>query len=506
MVRAGRDIVGAGLAPGVTKISAVGGFNSRGNLIVHNNPNDISIVSAGRDIVFANFDIAGPGVLEVSAGRNLYQADKGSITSIGPIAIDDKRPGASILMQAGVGTNGPDYAALTTYLDPANLAVTGVPLADQAGKVAKTYEKELADWLKERFDFAGTVEEARTYFAVLAPEQQGSFLRQVYFAELKAGGREYNDRQSSRYGSYFRGRQAIATLFPERDEAGNVLQRAGDIIMFGGSGVRSNFGGDIQMLAPGGQIVVGVEGQVPPASAGVLTLGPGGIQMYSKGSILLGLSRIMATMGGDVLAWSAEGDINAGRGAKTTIGYVPPRRVYDDYGMVTLSPNAPSSGAGISARSVIPGIRSGDVDLIAPLGTIDIGEAGVSGRNVNLAALQIINAANIQAQGNVTGVPTVQAPPVAALSTSSNLTAATQQAQPIAPSTNDRPSIIIVEFLGFGGGDGTSPDGGEERRRRDQGRQSYDPTSSVQYVGVGQLTDDQLRKLTPEEQHRLARQ
>ncbi len=59
-----------------------------------------------------------------------------------------------------------------------------------------------------------------------------------------------------------------------------------------------------------------------------------------------------------------------------------------------------------------------------PLGTIDIGGTGVSGRNVNLAALQIVNAVNISAQGNVTGVPTVQVPPVAALTSSNNMTAA----------------------------------------------------------------------------------
>lgn len=45
--------------------------------------------------------------------------------------------------------------------------------------------------------------------------QQAIFLRSVYFAELKAGGRGYNDPSSSRYGSYLRGRQAIAALFPE---------------------------------------------------------------------------------------------------------------------------------------------------------------------------------------------------------------------------------------------------------------------------------------------------
>jgi len=96
------------------------------------------------------------------------------------------------------------------------------------------------------------------------------------------------------------------------------------------------------------------EGVVPPATAGIVTQGSGDIQMYSKGSILLGLSRIMTTFGGDILAWSAEGDINAGRGAKTTVLYTPARRVYDSYGNVALSPVAPSSGAGIATLNPIP--------------------------------------------------------------------------------------------------------------------------------------------------------
>jgi filamentous hemagglutinin-like outer membrane protein len=112
-------------------------------------------------------------------------------------------------------------------------------------------------------------------------------------------------------------------------------------------------------------------------SAGMITQGSGDIHAYSKGSLLLGLSRIMTTFGGDILAWSAEGDINAGRGAKTTIVYTPPKRVYDNYGGVTLSPNVPSSGAGIATLNPIPGLPSGDIDLIAPLGTIDAGEAGI---------------------------------------------------------------------------------------------------------------------------------
>jgi hypothetical protein len=83
-------------------------------------------------------------------------------------------------------------------------------------------------------------------------------------------------------------------------------------------------------------------------------------------------------------------DVNADRGSKTATVYPPPKRVYDTYGRVVLSAQAPASGAGIATRNPIPKARPGGIDLIAPLGTIDAGEAGirVSG-NVNLAALQI---------------------------------------------------------------------------------------------------------------------
>ncbi|WP_454625216.1 filamentous haemagglutinin family protein [Bradyrhizobium cenepequi] len=503
-VRAGRDIVklgDRGIPNGVIDVSGI---------IMNNRDTDVSIVSASRDIIYANLQIAGPGTLMVSAGRNLYQADKGSLTSIGALVPGDPRPGAGIVAQAGVGGAEPDYAALAArYLDPTNLAQSGLPLADQPGKVAKVYATELAAWLSEHYGFGGTTEDALAFFEALAAEQKNIFLRQIYFAELREGGREYNDPSSTRFGSYLRGRQMIATLFPERDESGKPMQRAGDIIMFGGSGVRTNFGGDIQLIAPGGQVIIGVEGQVPPATAGVMTQGSGDIQLYAKGSILLGLSRIMTTFAGDILAWSAEGDINAGRGAKTTVLYTPARRAYDNYGNVALSPVAPSSGAGIATLNPIPEVQPGDIDLIAPLGTIDAGEAGirVSG-NVNLAALQIINAGNIQVQGSATGIPTVQAPNVSgALAASNTAGAASQQARtPQQGSAEAQPSVIIVEFIGFGGGDdGSSRE--KQRRPQDEERRSQiqDPQSRYQIVGAGNLTEEQFRELADERRKRIGR-
>jgi hypothetical protein len=219
--------------------------------------------------------------------------------------------------------------------------------------------------------------------------------------------------------------------------------------------------------------------------------------------VLLGLSRVMTTGGGDILIWSAEGDINAGRGSKSTVVYTPPKRTYDNYGSIQLSSQVPSTGAGIATLNPIPEVPPGDIDLIAPLGTIDAGEAGirVSG-NVNLAALQIVNAANITVQGTATGIPIVQPPNISGALTASNAAgAAAQQATtPQQGPGNAQPSIIIVEVLGFGGGDGSgSRPAQRDERRGTSGKQSYDPDSSVQVIGNGELTRTQRDQLTERE-------
>lgn len=493
---------------------------SPGGMILHRNALDVSIIEAGRDIVWADFDIAGPGLLEVSAGRNLYQGGAtrfGKFTSLGPITANDRRPGASIVLQAGVGAQGPDWTSLLPYLDPANLLPDGSPL-EGSGRVAKTYESELAEWLRERYGFEGSAAEALAYFQGLAPAQQRIFLREVYYAELRAGGREFNDADGPRYGSYLRGRNAIAALFPETDARGRPIDRSGDVIFYGNnyvaaSGVRTLAGGDIHVLAPAGQVVVGLDAQVPPASAGLVTMGQGDIKLYSQGSVLLGLSRIMTTFGGDILAWSAQGDINAGRGAKTTLVYTPPRRVYDDVGNVTLSPQAPSSGAGIATLNPIPEVAPGDVDLIAPLGTIDAGEAGirVSG-NVNVAALRVVNAENIQVQGEASGIPVVAAVNVGALTSasaaaSSAATAAQEAVQRArAQQRQSLPSIISVQILGFGEDGGSSPDGpgpGAQGNAAPEALAAYRPGSAVQVLGDAAVAAAHRERLTPAERRSL---
>ncbi|WDG78479.1 filamentous hemagglutinin family protein [Pseudomonas chlororaphis] len=505
---AGRDIVNSGtqLGQATTIVPLLGGGSSSGNLFVHNDPLDISLVSAGRDILYSSFNVAGPGLLQINAGRDIRMEDKASITSLGALVPGDNRPGASIVLQAGAGASGPNYTAFVSrYLDPANLASDSASLAAQPGKVAKTYETELASWLKLRYGFSGSDEQARAYFAGLSAVEQGLFARQVYFAELRAGGLEYNQVDGPRQGSYLRGRNAIAALFPDTDVAGNPIVYQGNITLYGGAGVHTNVGGDIQMLTPGGQQVFGIEGEAPPSTAGVITQGQGNIQLYSLGSILLGQSRIMTTFGGSILGWSAEGDINAGRGSKTTVVYTPPRRVYDNWGNVTLSPSVPSTGAGIATLNPIAEVAPGDIDLIAPLGTIDAGEAGirVSG-NVNIAALQVVNAANIQTQGKSSGIPVVASVNTGALtSASSAASSATQAAEDVArqqqaAARQNMPSVFSVQVLSFG----------QERLAPTQDGASranpgYNPNSPVQVLGAGPLSDQARQQLTEEERRQL---
>ncbi len=114
----------------------------------------------------------------------------------------------------------------------------------------------------------------------------------------------------------------------------------------------------------------------------------------------------------------------------------------------------------------------GSVDLIAPEGTIDAGDAGIRATgNLNIAAAQILNANNISVGGVTSGAPsgTIAAPSLGSVTAANTASAATNNvaaAQNVAQNrdtdaTNDLPSIITVEVLGYGGDEEDE----EERRR-----------------------------------------
>jgi hypothetical protein len=136
-----------------------------------------------------------------------------------------------------------------------------------------------------------------------------------------------------------------------------------------------------------------------------------------------------------------------------------------------------ATGGGIGVLATVKNVPPGDVDLIAPVGTVDAGDAGIRATgNLTIAAAAVLNASNISVGGSSAGTPTapvVAAPNISGLTTSSNAAgaaASTAQAATTsrqeAPPTDAVPSIMVVEVIGYGGGTGDDEDEEEKRRRR----------------------------------------
>ena len=138
------------------------------------------------------------------------------------------------------------------------------------------------------------------------------------------------------------------------------------------------------------------------------------------------------------------------------------------------TPPAITTGAGIATLQPLPQLPAGNVDLIAPLGTIDAGEAGIrfSG-NLNLAALTLSNTSGFSAGGKTSGnsaPASVSLGAVEAAGAAAGAAATTAQNTASNHAQEQQPSVIEVDVLSVAGseteeesGAGAAPD---ERRKR----------------------------------------
>jgi filamentous hemagglutinin len=466
---------------------------------------DISIVAAGRDIIPFNanaanrltaqsdgnllnirdeaalagdIQISGPGTLEVLAGRNLDlgvspinpDGTGAGITSIGN-ARNPALPaeGASIVAAAGIG---PALSLGGSNLDFEKL----IDLAFETG-LAETYLGELAR------DGVAVASEAE--FRRLPVAERNALALELFFLALRDAGREQGT-----IGNYDSGFAAIEALFPGTNWVGDISLTSRQI--------KTSAGGDVSLLVPGGELIVGFDAAgEQSADQGILTEAGGNISIFADGSVTVGTSRIFTLRGGDEIIWSSNGDIAAGSAAKT-VQSAPPTRVIIDpqTGDVATDLAGLATGGGIGVLATVKNVPPGDVDLIAPRGAIDAGDAGirVSG-NLRVAATQVLNASNIQVVGGSQGVstaPTVAAPTIGGLSTASTANAATNSAasstanqartQPVA-GESDVPSLVTVEVIGYGGGDGDASgapsDEEEEEKRRKRDAQENAPVGNA---------------------------
>jgi filamentous hemagglutinin len=396
-------------------------------------PGDVTMISAGGDITYATptapitnellqnavgINLSGPGQLEVLAGGSIGLGDSTGVLTIGNLADPRLAPvGASLLVGAGLGSDqgrlrAPAYQSfVSTFLDPDKLS--GKP---------SDYAALLTDYMR-RLDPAAnatlTYAAALQAFKALPPAKQLPLLARVLSAELSATGLAHSQQGTT----YDRGYAAIDALFPSRDASGQAIARSGDINMFF-SQLKTEQGGDIDLLVPGGSVVVGVPN--PPASLsavksfttntgltvpaevnlGILVLGSGAVRGFVDQNFEVNQSRILTLEGGDIILWASNGNIDAGRGAKSASGAPPPVIQSDPNGNLFVDPSNAVSGSGIGQLLTTPGLRPGLVNLIAPKGAVDAGDAGIRvAGNLNIAALQVIGAANITVVGTSSGVP-----------------------------------------------------------------------------------------------------
>lgn len=446
---------------------------------------DISIVSAGRDInpynqnspsraqasstgnaisfgqsaLAGDIQISGPGNLQVLAGRNIDLGIGGSnqngtgagITSIGNL----RNPylastGADLIVSSGLGqvtSLAGSAINLETFIE--------IFVTTDAGAA---YLTELG--VNEDFD-------------LLSPEAQAQIATDVFHLLLRDAGRDFNDKESPFYGKWDSGWEVIRTLFPEDiDWDGKILTQGRDI--------RTKMGGDINILIPGGGLeMADTTLGNPLAPPGIITEAGGKVSLFSDKSVDIGIGRIFTLQGGDIVIWSSKGNIAAGSSSRT-IQSAPPTRVVIDPQSASVQTDLAglATGGGIGVLATVEGVKPGDVDLYAPTGVIDAGEAGirVTG-NINLGAVAVVNASNISAGGSSTGSPvaTVTAPSVSSISNASSAAAASstpaskandeKQANSQSAPVADIPTIYTVEVIGYGGGPGEEE---EEEENKDQ--------------------------------------
>lgn len=422
---------------------------------------DVTRVRAGRDLRFnaptdnqgnlaqneTGIFVGGPGRVEVTAGRNIDLGNSKGILTEGNLNNPYLPEGGATLM--ALAGSAPAYSSYGAFL--------GYYLQGDCAAGQASYVCDLQTYMRARLgDSNLSAADALAQFNQLKPDQQTAFVNHILFSEMKQTGDDATNPDSPRFGNYQRGYDAIARLFPAN---GSGPGASGDIHLYY-SQLKTEQGGDIELFAPYGQVnaglpTVGAGLKKTAAELGIVTVQGGAIRSMTRDDFLVNSQRVFTLQGGDILLWSSDGNIDAGRGAKTSSATPPARLRRKSDGTVVLDLTQSIAGSGIAALRANPDVAPGNVELIAPRGTVNAGEAGIRAlANLNIAAQQVSGADNIQVGGHSTGLPvadTSGATAAAAASSTAGTAKSTDDAirNVDALGENDVANID-VEVLGFG--------------------------------------------------------
>ncbi len=363
---------------------------------------DTTLITAGRDIDYTaagrvGISVGGEGSLDVFAGRNVNLGVSPGILTTGNL--DDANlpdaTGADLTLAVGYGSEGADVSSfLTKIIEPST-----------------AYSAELVNYVEAQTGDTGlTNKQAQTDFGALTLSQQTAFVDDVFFNELLLSGRAANSGTGV---GFVEGYAAINALFPGSPNATSTGPNpyGGNLDLIS-SQIYTLSGGNISILVPGGSIDVGLAftpvgvAQKPASELGIVAQGSGNIDIFADGDVNVNASRIFTLGGGNILIWSDTGSIDAGNGSKSSLSVPPPTVQVASDGTITINYSGSLSGSGIRTIQTDPDVPAGDVDLDAPVGTVNAGDAGIGAAgNINIAAAHVIGALNINFGGTATGVP-----------------------------------------------------------------------------------------------------
>lgn len=447
---------------------------------------NITRVEAAGDIVFDAVDnqgrilndpggihVGGPGRVEIVAGRNIDLGASDGVLSVGngynPFLPDR---GADVVAIAGLALPPATGAFINYYLDAVSDALeTQLPATDR-----ELYRSWMQKYVQEPSD-AGVVDPATALarLRAMAPDEQRSLLQRIVLNEIVVTGDiATNNDSGALFNDYSRAYRAIESLFPGPD--GRWPAR-GDINLYF-SQIKTLRGGDIQLWAPGGEINAGlatVSGlSKGPSSLGVVTISGGNIAAVTSGDFLVSQSRVFTLQGGDLLLWSSDGDIDAGRGAKTSSSTVPPRLRLTTDGQIEYDVTGAVAGSGIAVLKANPDVTPGKLRLFAPRGTIRAGDAGIRAFDATFGG-NIEGADNI----NIGGKTNIQLNPNAGVGSditgagdaASTATKGSEESMKAGRNAGDEgvAAFLDVEVVGFGEGEvdlAPSSSGADQRERK----------------------------------------
>lgn len=439
-------------------------------------PEDVTTLQAGRDIAYSNqrndrgqlapsnseLTLSGPGELVLRAGRTVDLGTFRGVTTIGNtsnVALDEA--GASITIEAGMKSE-PDFNAYLNHYAPLDAELSAALVEAVRTKSGQAQMSE---------------SDALAAVAQLSQAQQRQLALPHFYAELAKASRLA--AQSQNGADYQGGYDAITTLFGEASYQGDLR------LYF--SRIHTIDGGDISLLVPGGLINAGLAAtggdfQKEPSELGIVAQRSGSVNIYLDKDMMVNQSRVFALDGGDIMIWSQNGNIDAGRGAKSALAVPSPTVTFDQNGTMTVEFPAAIAGSGIRNAAASPGVKPGSVTLAAPKGVVIANDAGIESGGDIVIPGDVSGRENISAGGSKVGDLSIEPPAIStdvanAGNSSSNANGG-QELAGLTPSTTPISDAALafleVEVLGFGDGknsDKAKDEEEEKEKEKEKGKE-----------------------------------